>query len=194
MTPFTVTTAADMDRVYRLTYQCYLQQGYCSEDPSEKLIHFPKLEGIKETHVFGLQDAEGRLQATNSATVDGPRGLHTDESWPDETELQRLDCAVRHLRLGASWRICTSPENRNAMKAIFLIIDYTLRMAGPLMDVCLFTFHPTHARTYARLLGLQAITEAKPDETVRGSPSVLMRGEVKTMQRVWYAGMGGRAL
>ena len=76
------------------------------------------------------------------------------------------------------------------MKAIFQIIEYTLRIAGPLMDVCLFTFHPTHARTYARLLGLQTITEPKPDETVRGSSGVLMRGEVKRMREVWYNGAG----
>ena len=192
LTPFTVETAADLERVHKLTYRCYLQQGYCSEDPSEKLIHFPKLEGIRETMVFGLVDELGVLQGTNSATVDGPRGLHTDAAFPDGTELQRLDCRLTGKRLGSSWRICTSPENRNAMKAIFLIIDYTLRIAGPLMDVCLFTFHPNHAKTYARLLGLQYISEPKPDETVRGSPCVLMRGEVKTMLNIWYSGAGRR--
>lgn len=192
MKPFTITTEVDLSRVYKLAYRCYLQQGYCSEDPSEKLIHFPKLEGIQETHVFGIEDDSGNLIATNSATVDGPRGLHTDEAWPDETELQRLDCANRGLLLGSSWRICTSPENRNAMKALFVIIDYTLRVAGPLMDVCLFTFTPQHARIYSRLLGLQRITEPKADETVRGTLGVLMRGETKTMREVWYNGAGRR--
>lgn len=191
LTPFTVT-AEEMPRVYKLVYRCYLQSGYCTEDASEELKHFPKLDGIKETLVFGLDDEHGELQATNSATVDGSRGLHTDFAFPYETDDERIKAFNGGQRLGSSWRICTNPDNRNAVRAILGIIDYTLRIAGPMMDVCLFTFHPDHAGTYARLLGLERIAGPKPDETVRGAPAMLMRGEVKRMRDVWYNGAGRR--
>jgi len=189
---FTVGDEADLKRVWRLTYREYLAMNYCLPNPSEMLTHFLDLDRLPQTQVFALEDDDGELIATNSASLDGPGGLHTDHAWPEETQAVRRECRERGLRLGSSWRIVTDSRNRQKLKPLLTIIDYTLQQAGPQQDVTLFTFHFDHSRIYTRLLGLEVIAGPRPDATVHGANGVLMRGEAAVMRERWAETMRRR--
>jgi hypothetical protein len=185
MRAFTVIAESDLERVWRMTYEVYRGMGYCEPNDSGMLKHYPHLDGIPETQVFAIEDDDGNMQATNSATLDGVMGLHTDLAFPDETGGVRAYCAAHDLSLGDSWRIVTRPDNRNKMRTVLSIIDYTLAEMGRLLDVWLFTFNPAHARFYQRTLGLKVIAGPKDDATVCGASAVLMQGETMAMEWTW---------
>ena len=187
MRAFEVTTTADMNRVWALTYQEYLRSSYCEPQPDGLLRHFPHLDGIPETRVFAVEDDDGVMQATNSATVDGVAGLHTDLEYPDETEAERVACfnARPQLRLGSSWRIVTNSGCRGRPKFVRAIVGITIELAGPDQDVTLFTFAKAHARLWEDFLGLKVIAGPRSDKSVNGTPGVLMRGEREVMARQW---------
>ena len=107
-----IASPADMWSVWKLTYDVYLEEGYCQPNDSGILQHYPHLDNIPETTVFCTKDDDGILQGTNSLTKDGPRGLHTEICFPEETAAVRYECYQNNLILGASWRIVTSPNNR----------------------------------------------------------------------------------
>lgn len=192
LTPFTVQTESELAGVWRLTYDVYLKEGYTEANAEHRVLAHMDYDGIDETKVYGVADEAGAIIATCSATVDGWAGLHTDRTFPNETDFIRMECHNARLRLGSSWRIVTEPHNRGKVKPLLLVIDRTLKEFGKLIDVWLFTFHPKHAPLYEHFLDLHVIAKKQHDATMHGNPVVLMRGETAAMQRAWASGPGGR--
>jgi len=188
---FTVKTDGDPARVWKLAYETYRAAGYCDDNPCGMLAHYIGLDGIPETEVYAVEDDDGKMIATNSATIDGPRGLHTDHAFPRETEVVREECLDGGLWLGSSWRIASDPSCRKRLEPVVKVIEYTLQQFGPKLDVCLFTFNPRHARVYKYLLKLKIIAESPSDPTVKASV-VLMRGELPVMREAWARRTQGR--
>ena len=190
MKAFEVTSSLDMTKVWELTYSAYLEMGYCEPNDSGILRHYPHLDLIPETKVFAIEDScdcglkETIIQATCSYTIDGPNGLHVDHMFLDETNEVRKECAEKGLKLGSAWRIVTRQENRK-IETLLNLINITLDSGFKEADVCLFTFHPKHAKIYARILDLYTIAGPKDDTSVNGSPAVLMRGDIVRMVERW---------
>jgi hypothetical protein len=124
------------------------------------------------------------MQATCSYTIDNPNGLHVDHMFLEETNLIRKECAEKGWKLGSSWRIATRPETRS-IETLLKLINVCFIDGVNKLDVCLFTFHPKHAKIYARILDLYTIAGPKDDTSVNGSPAVLMRGDVPRMNERW---------
>ena len=182
---FQISTEEDLQKVWSLTYDVYLQMGYCAENPEKKLRHYPTLDLIPETRVFAIEGDDGIFNATLSCTIDGPNGLHTDHMFKEESDLVRKECQEKKLVLGAFWRIVTRPENRGTMETLLKIIDVSIKATFLDIDVSLFTFHPKHSKIYKRILGMEVIAGPKDDTSVNNSPAVLMRGDVYTMMSKW---------
>ena len=175
-----IASPADMWSVWKLTYDVYLEEGYCQPNDSGILQHYPHLDNIPETTVFCTKDDDGILQGTNSLTKDGPRGLHTEICFPEETAAVRYECYQNNLILGASWRIVTSPNNRGKCRVLMdlLSTSYAFLIQESAINVCLFTFNPKHVDTYKKLFDIKVIAGPKEDVSVVGAPAVLMLGEV----------------
>src|SRR5947209_3989524 len=63
---------AELDAVYRLTYDSFLERGYCAPRPDRRLIHYPHLDRLPETMIC-VAISEGQIVGTVSVTLDGPQ-------------------------------------------------------------------------------------------------------------------------
>ena len=92
--------AEELDSVYRLTHDSFLERGYCQPQPDGPLIHYPHLDNIPETTVL-VAVVQGEIMGTLSFTLDGPRGFHLDGDF--KTECGRIRAEGKAWRLsGAS--------------------------------------------------------------------------------------------
>ena len=178
-----IATPHDMDAVWALTHDVYLQEGYCEPQESGRLIHYPHLDGIAETIVY-IAEVDGELVGTNSLTLDGPAGLHVDQDFPVETAVMREWCNHMDYRLGASWRIVTDPAYHTTTSVASAL--FTATILGILeydLEVVLFQFNPKHARVYKRLLGLTVLATGHCGTV--SAPAVLMGGQTNQCRDKW---------
>jgi hypothetical protein len=167
--------------VWELTYQRYLDSGYCQPNPTGMLRHYPHLDLIPETCVLGAYDEEV-LVGTNSLTLDSVRGLHVEATFPEEVRQIRNECFATGAVLGASWRIVTATPSMELVKGL---VGKSVEIGSQIADITLYSFHPDHVRIYQKMLGLELIAGSKADGTVNGNPAVLMRGNMDKMLKTW---------
>lgn len=164
-------TPEEMDAVYRMTHDAYVEMGFIRPHPGGKLIHYPHLDRIPETTVL-LARLDGSIVGTNSLTLDGPAGLHVDEDF--KTEADRIRAEGRAL--AASYRINTCPEVRQRNAIVMGLIRETVRIAlARGVETCLFIFHKRHERIYQRLLNMKTVAERPEIACVENFPAVFMR-------------------
>lgn len=165
---------AELETVYRMTHDAYVDMGFIEPRPGGKLIHYPHLDAAPGTSIL-VAVKDGQIVGTNSIAVDGPAGLHTDEDFPEETDRVRREGTA----IASSYRINTLKEVRNGKAIVMSLIRET---AFILQDrhiaTCLFIFHKRHERIYRRLLGMALIAERPEIACVSHFPAVLMRCEM----------------
>jgi hypothetical protein len=175
----------ELAEMYEVVYRAYLAMGYTPEMVSGELRHYPHLNGIPETTVFGAFDHEGKMVGTNSLTVDGPQKLHVDDDFPDQVHRIREWCKSYGLNLGASWRIVTDKSVGSCFDILMPLIAATIRKGCDLgLHVTLFDFHPRHGKVYERLLGLEPVAH-DICRAAGGSPAVLMLGDSRRIRAHW---------
>jgi len=180
-----VRTSRELDDVHRLVYEVYLRQGYCAPDRSGRLTHYPHLDAAPETTVLAAYEGS-RLLGTNSLTLDGPAGLHTDVDFPKECARIRAE----GRRLAASWRIVTRPECRDSKRVVCALIQATVDLGFVRRGVqtCLFTFNPRHERVYRRLLNMRTLARRETTTGLLNAPAVLMRLDRESCPERWLDG------
>ncbi|MFH1023161.1 MAG: hypothetical protein V1809_07205 [Planctomycetota bacterium] len=173
----------ELDEVYRITHDAYVERGYCAPQSDGRLIHYPRHDGIPETTVL-IAERNDRIVGTNSLTLDGPNGLPVDEDFGRDCE--RIRATGR--RLAASWRIATRKDCREERNIAMGLIRETLRLCllkG--VETCLFTFNPRHERIYQRLLNMRTVARSEGTAGLSNAPAVFMRCDEETLP-AWCRG------
>ena len=168
----TINKQEELEHIYSLTYECYIQQGYCSKNSSRKLIHYPKLDNISSTTVFVIENSKGGLIGTASTTKDSQHGLHVDLDFHAETEMVRSERKI----LSSSWRIAVNPNYKSQPQVARLLIDGTVaywHAAG--IETCLMTFNPCHENFYKKYLNCKTLSKNDGLHDLKNAPAVLMR-------------------
>ncbi|MFH1022279.1 MAG: hypothetical protein V1809_02710 [Planctomycetota bacterium] len=178
----------EMDDVCRLTHDAYVERGYCVPQPTGRLIHHPRHDGIPETTVL-IAERNRSIVGTNSLTLDGPKGLPVDTDFGTECDAIR----ATGRRLASSWRIATRKDCRDEQKIVMGLIRETLRL-GTLYGVqtCVFTFNPRHERIYERLLNMKTVARNEGTAGLENAPAVFMRLDVETLPE-WCCEVVGAA-
>jgi hypothetical protein len=172
---------AELDCVYRITHDAFVERAYCAVQPDGRLIHYPHLDHIAETTVL-VAIVDGQIVGTNSWTLDGPQGLHVDSDFKTECDAIRRE----GRRLSSSWRIATTSKCRSERKVVMALIQETLVQsveAGVLTS--LFTFNPRHERIYRHLLNMQTVARNDGTRGLNNAPAVLMRLDRENIPEVW---------
>lgn len=172
-----IQTLIELDKIYYLTHDIYVKNGYYKPNEEGKLSHYPQLDNIPETTVF-IAIKDGEIVGTNSITLDGIMGLHVDLDFPDEVNKVRKE----RRRLVASWRIVTN----NGIKVIVGLIKKTVDHALNILkaDTALFTFHPKHESFYQKYLNAKTIARSDCISKLENAPAVLMRVDKETIKEV----------
>jgi len=172
----------DLEEVYRITHDAYVERGYCPVQPGGRFVHFPHLDGIPETTVLvAVQD--GVVVGTNSLTLDGPRGLHVDADFKFECDAIRRE----GRRLAASWRIATRSALRGETRVVMALIQATVDLLrDEQVETGVFTFNPRHERFYSRLLNMRTVSRSTGSVScLQNAPAVLMRLTVADLPDRW---------
>lgn len=166
-----IQNSVELDAVYRMTHNAYVDMGFIDPKPDARLIHYPHLDALSETTIL-VATMNGEIVGTNSLTFDNPTGLHVDEDFKGETDCIRGEGRV----LAASFRINTCKEVRQRNAIVMGLIGETVRLAlSRGVETCLFIFHKRHERIYQRLLNMRTVAEKPEIACVRNFPAVFMR-------------------
>jgi hypothetical protein len=161
--------SGELNTVHRLTYECYVAQGYCAPRPDGRFVHYPHLDNIRETTVFVA--VRGReIVGSISVTVDGPRGLPVDRDFKEKVDGIRRWGAP----LGAAWRIVVKPGHRDGEVLLALLqaaVRATVRLPA---KVWLFALNPKHETRYQALLKFRTIARSEETRGLANAPAVLM--------------------
>ncbi|MFH1022284.1 MAG: hypothetical protein V1809_02735 [Planctomycetota bacterium] len=179
-----VRSSREMDAVYRLVHDTFLERGYCASQPDGRLIHYPHLDHIPETTVLAAV-LKGEIVGTISYTFDGPAGLHTDKDFKAECDVIRAE----GKRLGASWRIATRNRFRYEKEVVMALIRTTVHyILDSGVETSVFTFNPRHERVYQRMLNMTTVTRSAGTDGLSNAPAVLMRMETENIPAKWREG------
>jgi len=167
--------------VHKLVRKAYISSGILSETYIGNADFYPKLNMIPETKIIIARE-NGKIIGTNSITLDGKYGLHTDHSFKKETDLIRK---TSKSILGSSWRIATSQEYHKKIGLFLDIIQKTFFIAKEQnIETCLFVFLKKHEKFYKSFLDAETIAEKEiyfePD---RSCDYVLMKTNTKKTQK-----------
>jgi hypothetical protein len=150
-----LTDLTRLPEIFSLTHDTFVESGLILPKKNGMLNLYPHLNKIKETAVI-IAEFNGKIIATNSATIDGEKGLHTDVYFKSETDEYRKT----HKNLGSSWRIATDKAHRRDIRIIMNLIKYSLLVGEKMgMETCLFIFEKRHERIYKKLIGAETIAE-----------------------------------
>lgn len=166
-----IRDAAELDCVYRMTHDAYVDMGFIEPRPGGRLVHYPHLDAAPETTIL-VALLDGVIVGTNSVTLDGPAGLHVDEDFKAVTDQIRAE----GRRIAAGWRINTRRDVRDQANIVRGLIGEAMRLlVNTGIRTCLFIFNKRHERIYQRLLGMTTIAELPEIRCVNNFPAVLMR-------------------
>ena len=171
-----VRDSNELEQVYRLTYECYVREGYCRKNEAGRLVHYPHLDQSPETTVFVVDDADGRMIGTCSTTIDNPYGLHVDEDFREQANLVRQE----GRRLASSWRIAVDKQHRSGARVARLLIEGSIAYwHAASIQTCLMTFNPCHERFYASYMNCITLDRKDGLHDLSNAPAVLMRWDAE---------------
>lgn len=184
---FDVRCIRDMDEleiVHRITYQAYLQRGYCRPRDDGKLLHYPEFETVPQTTVI-VGTVNGLIVGTVSITLDGPLGLPADHDFHLEMERFRTE----GKRMAGVWRMAVVDDClQRAEVATSLIRAGVHTVWDHHVDITISTFNPRHERLYARILNYRTVARTEQSDGLENAPAVLMRLDTADMPEQWKEG------
>ncbi len=170
----------ELDQVYRLTHDAYVEQGYFQPKPDGRLRHYADIEAAPENMVLVAID-EGRIVGTVSVTLDGPAGFHVDHDFPSECDVIRAEGRP----VGAAWRIVTAPDHRNSMALVVELIRSTIDLLDRFrVETILCSFNPRHERIYRKVFGMTTVARTEGVGAMK-SAAVLMRASIQEAVLSW---------
>lgn len=173
----------ELDDVYRLAHDCYLERKYCDPQPDGRLIQYPHLDNIPETTVLVAYSRPG-LIGTVSITVDSKRGFNVEEDFPDEVESARAE----GITLASSWRLASRNDNRHEKKVVMKLLEHNFKYIFNVLkaDALMSTFNPRHERIYQRLFKFRTIARSNTSVgKLKNAPAVLMRLDRDAIPARW---------
>ncbi|MFH1022488.1 MAG: glycosyltransferase [Planctomycetota bacterium] len=174
----------ELDEVYRITHDAFLERGYCRPQADGRLVHYPRLDGIPETTVL-VAIVQGEIVGTVSFTLDGPAGLHVDGDFREVCDRIRKE----GKRMAGLWRIATRSRFRcekEVVMALFRTCGHLIWDAG--VEVSVYTFNPRHERIYQRLFNMTTVATNDGTKGLSNAPAVFMRLDTPNVPVPWRQG------
>lgn len=174
----------ELEEVYRITHDAYLERGYCAPHPDGRLVHYPALEGTPETTVLVAMEGN-TVMGTVSLTIDGACGLNVDHDFPAEVRGVRAEGRA----LGAVWRLATRATQRGERRVVMALIQAVVRLAFETQELATFLIvvNPRHQSAYARLLDMQTVAFSPGTDGLDNAPGVLMRCDLERCPERWLS-------
>jgi len=170
-----------LPEIGQLIHDTFIESGLISVKCKTAVDLYPHLNFIKETTIL-TAELNGKIIGTNSMTLDGPEGLHTDYYFKEETDFIRKN---ENTVLGSSWRIATSQKYRNHIRLFLDLIQRSFYIAKEKkIERCLFVFEKKHEEFYKKLLDAETIAQRNYNKYPYNNISfVLMKTDTENSQK-----------
>ena len=145
--------------ISKLTKDAFSESGLILQNYNNQYLNlYPHLNTIQETSIL-IAEINRKIIGTNSVTLDGPAGLHTDYYFKKETDFIRK---TEDTVLGSSWRIATTQEYRNNIRLFLDLVQNTFIVTKKKnIETCLFVFAEKHEAFYKKMLDAETIAKKK---------------------------------
>ncbi len=166
-----VRSEVELDEVYRLTHDAFVEQEYCRPQPDGRFMHCLRFDRIPETTVF-IALRHGRIIGSLSVTLDGPEGLPVEVDFDSECDRIRQEGSL----LANGWRMVTRKQCRASRRLVFAMLREGVghcREAG--VRTCLHCVNPKHERAYQKLLKWKTVARHQEACGLQNAKAVLMR-------------------
>jgi hypothetical protein len=176
-----VSSRQDLERVYRLVHDAYVEQGYIDRQPGMQLLYNAEFDNIPETTVLVVEGAD-QLLGTVSLTVDGPRGLPVDKDFNATCNLVRKEGRM----LASAWRLVTRHGYADERRLVMTLIGEAASEAVDRgVQTCLCSMNPKHEHFYKRLLNMTSVAYCRAIRNLRNAPGACMRCDVENLPEWW---------
>jgi len=165
----------DYQKVGELTYEAYLEQGYCRPHKSRRLIHYPHLEKITETTILGAFKGD-LLVGSISLTLDGPLGIHADTDFKEECDQIRQE----GKNMASCWRVVTRKFFRHETILLLKMFQEVVRLGNQNeVQTGLFTLNPRHEKCYQKIFDMKTVARKQNTRGLKNAPALLMRWDLE---------------
>jgi hypothetical protein len=168
-----IRNTSELQEVYRLTHDCYVNSGYCKPHPTGMVVHYAPYDHIAETTIL-VALLDGQIVGSVSITVDGPSGFTVDEDFNDECIAIRQEGKP----VAVVWRLVVKKsEQPSRMVVVSLINEVVSRLRRFEINTALFSVNPKHENVYRRLLNMSVVARKSGSNGLENAPAVLLRGD-----------------
>jgi hypothetical protein len=169
--------ARELVALYRLTHECYLENGYIQPQPNGLLAHYPAFDHLSETTILVALCGE-EVVGSISITRDGPQKLTVDEDFGSTCDAIRAEGRT----LAAAWRLVVKKSHRDQLKVVKALIFNAMRLAiSEGFNTWIITVNPKHAGLYRRLLNMREVGRRTDTQGLKSAPGVLLRADLEAI-------------
>jgi hypothetical protein len=175
------SSPADLDHLYRLVHDAYVEQGYVDLRADGRLLFNAEFDNRPETTVLIVEGA-GVLLGSISLTLDGPHGLPVDKDFNATCNLIRKEGRT----LASVWRLVTRHGHADERRLVMTLIGEVTREAvnrGVQTSLC--AVNPKHEHFYKRLLSMNSVACSRGTRGLKNAPGVCMRCDIENVPEWW---------
>ncbi|MBI4394767.1 MAG: PilZ domain-containing protein [Candidatus Omnitrophica bacterium] len=187
-------TFEELKAAYALVYKEYIPRGYCMENPSGMHYHVSAM--FPDSRTFLLEKKE-QLLGTITLVPDSSGGLCVESIFPEEISKLRGEgkrlaevclLALSGNEFAKGMFSLTHVKKLLASFQLFRIMFDYARTQANITDLVIGV-HPKHTELY-RYLKFEQIGPVKSYQNACGNPAVLMRMDIKRIEKTVPTGQG----
>lgn len=168
---FLVKTNEELELVYQLVHDAYVEEGYSQPQNNGKLIYFGEADQLKETHIL-VAKYKNKIVGTISITLDNNQFMPVPQTFHNEYH------AIRNegKKIGIVWRLAVAKSHRRHASILAKLIKNAISLgfnAG--MNTALFTHHQKHENFSKKVLKMQVIARREKMTGFGNPPGSMMR-------------------
>ncbi len=173
----------ELQQVYRLTHDCYVEKGYIQPRTSQLLAHYPEFDHIKETTIL-VAVLDNEIVGSISYTLEGPCGFVITKDYSEACDQVRSE----GRQLANAWRLVIKKSCREGNKVLMALVTSvvsTLWHKG--ITTCFLDVHKKHESAYKRLLNMIPVARQNKVAGLEQDhiDAVLMRCDIERLPKKW---------
>lgn len=166
----------NLEEVWRLVHDSYVDSGYIEKQPNGLLKHYPHLEFLDETVTFGAF-INRQLVGTCTITFDSKALLPVDIDYPYEVGIIRK---INVTKLATCWRLATTPECRYKTSVVIALMKKIMvNFIVHKQPLLLCEINPKHYNFYHKIWGFVEIARKDWTSGLNNAPSILISARPK---------------
>ncbi len=175
-------TATDIEHVYRLVHDAYLEKGYCEANENQQLTYFKQLDNIAETSIFLIRMYD-EIIGTLSLTEHNPLGAPVDEAFI----LPYQQVLLEKRRTAVTWRLAIKKRYRDMPFIVIELIKtviWTCFERG--IQTSISTINQRQERLYQRLFNMHPIAHNHGVADFAHVPCSMIRWDQENCPPRWH--------